>query len=56
MCSKGNYKQGEKTTLRMGKIIANETLTKDWFPKYINSSYNLIPEKQPNQQVGKRPK
>ena len=23
--SKGNYKQGEKTTLRMGKIRANET-------------------------------
>ena len=25
MKSKGNYKQGEKTTLRMGEIIANET-------------------------------
>ena len=28
MYSKGNYKQGEKTTLRMGEIIANETTNK----------------------------
>ena len=26
--SKGNVKQGEKTTLRMGEIIANETTDK----------------------------
>ena len=38
------------------KIIANETRTKDYFPKYTNSSFNSIPEKQPNQKVGKRPK
>ena len=28
MHSKGNYKQGEKTTLRIEKIIANETTDK----------------------------
>ena len=28
MHSKGNYKQGEKTTLRTEKIIANETTDK----------------------------
>ena len=38
------------------KIIANETRTKDYFPKYTNSSFNSISEKQPNQKVGKRPK
>ena len=31
-------------------------LTKDKFPKYTSSSYNLILEKQPNQKVGKRHK
>ena len=38
------------------KIIANETRTKDYFPKYTNSSFNSIPEKQPNQKVEKGPK
>ena len=37
------------------KIIANET-TKDKFPTYTSSSYNSMPEKQPNLKVGKRPK
>ena len=31
-------------------------LPKDYFPKYTCSSYNSIPEKQPNQKMGKRPK
>ena len=31
------------------KILANEKLTKDSFPKYISSSYNSIPEKQTTQ-------
>ena len=38
------------------KIIANETRTKDYFQKYTNSSFNSIPEKQPNQKVEKGPK
>jgi len=38
------------------KIIANETTDKELIPKYTSSSYNSIPEKQPNQKVGKRPK
>ena len=33
MHSKENYKQGEKTTLRMGKITANETTDKGLTPK-----------------------
>ena len=36
------------------KIIANETTDKGFISKF--SSYNSIPEKQPNQKVGKRPK
>jgi len=31
------------------KIIANETRTKDYFPKYTKSSFNSIPEKQTTQ-------
>ena len=31
-------------------------LTKVQFPKYTKNSYNPIPEKQPNQKMGKRPK
>ena len=37
------------------KIIANETTDKGLI-KYTSCSYNSIPEKQPNQKVGKRPK
>ena len=33
MHSKGNYKQGEKTTLRREKIIANETTDKGLISK-----------------------
>ena len=29
MHNEGNYKQGEKTAFRMGKIIANETTGKE---------------------------
>ena len=31
--NKGNYKQGEKTTFRMGKIIANEATEKQLISK-----------------------
>ena len=31
-------------------------LRKVQFPKYTKNSYKPIPEKQPNQKVGKRPK
>ena len=37
-------------------IIANEQLTEDLFPKYRSGSYNSTPEKQPNQNIRKRPK
>ena len=37
-------------------IIANEATDKELISKYISSSYNSIPEKQPNQKVWKRPK
>ena len=50
MHSKGNYKQDEKTTLRMGKkIIVNETTDKGLIPKYKSSSYNSMPVKQTTQ-------
>ena len=58
MHSKGNYKQGEKTTHRIGE---NNSKWKNW--QRIN--FQNIPaahtnqsqkNKQPNQKVGKRPK
>ena len=58
MYSKGNYKQGEKTTLRMGEIIANETTDKGLISKIYKqlTQFNTRKTKQPNQKVGKRPK
>ena len=61
---KGNYKHGEKTTLRMGEIIANETIDKGLS---INQSINFqniqaahtiqyLKITQPNQNVGERHK
>ena len=43
--SKGNVKQGEKTTLRMGEIIANETTDKRINFQNIQAAYTM-PEKQ----------
>ena len=39
MHSKANYKQSEKTTLRMEKIIANETTDKGLIYKNIQASH-----------------
>ena len=36
--SKGNYKQSERTTLRMGNIIANETIDRINLKIYTSSS------------------
>ena len=42
--------QGEKQVLRRGeKIVVNEKLIEDLFPKYTSSSYNSKPEKQTTQ-------
>ena len=41
MHSKGNYKQGEKTNLRMGKIIANETTDKGFISKICKQLIQL---------------
>ena len=46
MHSKGNYKQGEKTTSEWEKIIANETTDKGLTFKISSSSYNSMLEKQ----------
>ena len=43
--NEGNYKQGEKTALRMEKIIANEKLTKNSSLEYTSSSCSSILEK-----------
>ena len=55
MHSEGNYKQGEKTTLRMGE---NNSKGNNW--QRINFSNtqatHTTQNKQPNQKVGKRPK
>ena len=37
------------------KVMANKTTDKGLISKYASSSYKLIPEKQPNQKVCKRP-
>ena len=43
--NKGNYKQGEKTAFRMGKIIANEATNKTLISKIYKHSCSSIPEK-----------
>ena len=55
MHSKGNYKQGEKTTLEWEKIIANETTDKGLISKIYEQpiQLNARKNKQPNQKVGK---
>ena len=41
MHNKGNYKQGEKTALRMGKIIANEATEKGLISKIYKQLMKL---------------
>ena len=65
MHSKGNYKHGEKITLKMGVIISNETTDKGLTSKVCkqliqvntrNKNKKPTKNKQINQKVGKRPK
>ena len=58
MHSKGDYKWGEKITLRMGKIIANEKIDKGLISKIYKQliQLNTGKNKQSNTEVGKRPK
>ena len=41
MHNEGNYKQGEKTALRMGKIIANEAIDKELISKIYKQFLQL---------------
>ena len=36
--------------------VVNDVTDKELFPKYVNSSYGSIKKKQPNQNMGRRPK
>ena len=61
MYSKGNYKQGEKTTLRMGEnnskwITASETTDKELISKIYKQLIQLNTRKTIQAKVGKRPK
>ena len=57
MHSKGNYKQGEKKTLRMGENNTNETTDKGLISKiYKQLIQQQYQKNKPNQKVGKRPK
>ena len=46
--NKKNYKQGEKTTLRMGKIIARETTDKELISKIYKQLIRLNTRKTNN--------
>ena len=46
----------KKQSSEQEKTIANKTTDKGLSPKYTSSSCSSIPEKQPNQKMGKRPK
>ena len=57
MPSKGNYKQGEKTTFRMGENNSKQNNWQRINLKNIQADYTTQYQKnkQPNQKVGKRP-
>ena len=48
MHSKGNYRQGEKTTLKMGEITANETTDKGLISKIYKQFIELNTRKTNN--------
>ena len=58
LLSKGNYKQGEKTTLRMGENNSKRNHCQRINSQNIDAAHTTQYQKnkQPNQKVAKRPK
>ena len=56
MQSKGNYKQGEMTSLKIGENNSKWNNWQSLMSKIYKGLINPTPEKQPNKKVEKRPK
>ena len=54
--NKGNHKQNEKATQRMGENLQRKQPTRDSCPKYTNSSCSFMLKNNPIKKAGRRVK